>query len=97
MTNVCRSQIRFSASELQWLRSVLDHDKASWVANADTYDRRALFAPEEALAFVKEANLQPYHRVLDIRCGTGHLALLCQQVIGNTRVVVGLDASPDMI
>jgi SAM-dependent methyltransferase len=67
------------------------------VTNADTYNRRALFAEEEARAFVKKAKLYPYYRVLDVGCGTGRLALSCQEAIGNTGFVVGLDALLDII
>jgi SAM-dependent methyltransferase len=67
------------------------------VTNADTYDRRILFAEEEARAFIKKTKLHPHHRVLDVRCGTSRLALLCQEAIGNTGFVVGLDASLDII
>jgi ubiquinone/menaquinone biosynthesis C-methylase UbiE len=67
------------------------------VTNTNTYNRRALFAKEEARVFVKEAKLHPYHYVLDVRYRTGRLALLCQEAIGNTGFVVGLDISLDII
>jgi ubiquinone/menaquinone biosynthesis C-methylase UbiE len=46
---------------------------------------------------VKEAKLYPYHRVLDVGYGTSRLALLYQEAIGNTRFIVGLDTSLDII
>jgi hypothetical protein len=67
------------------------------VTNTDTYDRRALFAKEEARAFIKEAKLYPYHRVLDVEYRTSRLALLYQEAIGNTRFIVGLNALLDII
>jgi ubiquinone/menaquinone biosynthesis C-methylase UbiE len=67
------------------------------VTNTDTYDRHALFAKEKARVFIKEAKLHPHHRVLDVEYGTGRLALLCQEAIGNTGFVVRLDASLDII
>jgi ubiquinone/menaquinone biosynthesis C-methylase UbiE len=55
-----------------------------------------LFRPfgEELL---KRANLRPRDRVLDVACGTGLIARLAHEVIGDRARVVGVDASPGML
>jgi ubiquinone/menaquinone biosynthesis C-methylase UbiE len=43
------------------------------------------------------ANLQRGDRVLDVGCGTGTLAALMAQRVGETGEVVGIDLSPRML
>lgn len=43
------------------------------------------------------ARLQPGEAALDVGCGTGTLALLAKQRVGNTGRVCGIDPSPGMI
>lgn len=54
--------------------------------------RRATFQ-----TFVRAADVQPGQRVLDIGCGTGYFAGLLAQTVGANGLVVGVDASPEMI
>jgi ubiquinone/menaquinone biosynthesis C-methylase UbiE len=46
---------------------------------------------------VELARLQPGETVLDVGCGTGSLAIAAKQHVGETGVVRGVDASPEMI
>jgi SAM-dependent methyltransferase len=73
------------------------HNKEEFTKNAPIYDLAMLLLPEEHHTIVQIAQLSPGHRVLDIGCGTGTLALLCLQEVGNSGIVVGLDVSPAMI
>jgi ubiquinone/menaquinone biosynthesis C-methylase UbiE len=43
------------------------------------------------------ARLEPGESVLDIGCGTGTLAIAAKRVVGDSGVVHGIDASPEMI
>jgi ubiquinone/menaquinone biosynthesis C-methylase UbiE len=54
--------------------------------------RRATF---DTLARV--AGVQPGQRVLDVGCGTGYFARLLASAVGTGGLVVGVDASPEMI
>src|SRR5215218_4795889 len=45
---------------------------------------------------IKQANLQPGQRVLDLGCGTGTLAIMAKQAQPAAEVT-GLDADPDML
>ena len=46
-----------------------------------------------ALAFMKTAGLKPGMKVLEIGCGTGHMAVDLAKVVGDTGVVVAIDNS----
>jgi ubiquinone/menaquinone biosynthesis C-methylase UbiE len=41
--------------------------------------------------------VQPGQRVLDVACGTGYFARILAGVVGPPGVVIGIDASPEMI
>jgi ubiquinone/menaquinone biosynthesis C-methylase UbiE len=46
---------------------------------------------------IDAAGVQPGQRVLDVGCGTGYFARLLAQSVGGEGLVVGVDASPEMI
>jgi ubiquinone/menaquinone biosynthesis C-methylase UbiE len=48
-------------------------------------------------SLMRAAGLQPGQRVLDVGCGTGYFAGLLANSVGSTGLVVGVDASPEMI
>lgn len=50
-------------------------------------------ADDAKRALLDQAALQPTHRILDIGCGTGTLAVLIKRLYGNAEVV-GLDPDP---
>ncbi|HLZ31115.1 MAG TPA: class I SAM-dependent methyltransferase [Chloroflexota bacterium] len=54
--------------------------------------RRATFQ-----ALIAAASVQPGQRVLDVGCGTGYFARLLARAVGPEGLVVGVDASPEMI
>src|SRR5258708_11373604 len=48
-------------------------------------------------ALIDAADVKPGQHVLDVGCGTGYFARLLAQAVGNDGLVVGVDASPEMI
>jgi ubiquinone/menaquinone biosynthesis C-methylase UbiE len=54
--------------------------------------RRATFQ-----ALRSAANVRPGQRILDVGCGTGYFARLLSPAVGPEGLVVGVDASPEMI
>jgi ubiquinone/menaquinone biosynthesis C-methylase UbiE len=63
------------------------------------YDRfLAVTMREEQLRrlLVAQARIQPGHRVLDVGCGTGTLAVLIKQIVPDAEVV-GLDIDPEVL
>jgi ubiquinone/menaquinone biosynthesis C-methylase UbiE len=54
--------------------------------------RRATFE-----LLMRAAGVQPGQRVLDVGCGTGYFARLLADAVGPDGLVVGIDASPEMI
>ena len=56
----------------------------------------ALFAPW-AVKLITLAKLKPGERVLDVACGTGIVARLASQYVGETGKIVGLDLNPEML
>jgi ubiquinone/menaquinone biosynthesis C-methylase UbiE len=55
-----------------------------------------LFQPWAEM-IVEEIKLSPGDRVLDIACGTGIVARVAKQRLGDDAYVVGIDFSPDML
>jgi ubiquinone/menaquinone biosynthesis C-methylase UbiE len=65
----------------------------------ETYERwlvNPLFRPWAELT-LDEVRLSASDRVLDIACGTGIVARLARERLGDTGQVVGIDISPDML
>lgn len=62
--------------------------------NAQLYDRRHAFVYQRAADLIEVLAPQPHERILDVGCGTGHLAV---QISQHCAQVVALDASPQMI
>lgn len=50
-----------------------------------------------AKVLIRKAALQPDERVLDVACGTGIIARLALQKVGNNGTVTGLDINPGML
>jgi ubiquinone/menaquinone biosynthesis C-methylase UbiE len=48
-------------------------------------------------SLIAAAGVQPGQRVLDVGCGTGYFARLLARSVGPRGLVVGVDASPEMI
>ncbi len=46
---------------------------------------------------VEMAQIQPGNTVLDVGCGTGNLTLTAKSYVGESGLVYGIDASPEMI
>jgi ubiquinone/menaquinone biosynthesis C-methylase UbiE len=63
------------------------------IANVAFHGRRS--ATYQAL--IAAAGVQPGQRVLDIGCGTGYFARLLCRAVGPRGLVIGIDASRDMI
>lgn len=55
-----------------------------------------LFRPWAEITF-DELHLAPGDRVLDIACGTGIVARVAKERLGDTGQIVGVDLSPDML
>ena len=65
----------------------------------EMYERwlvRPLFLPWAEIT-LDELGLSPGDRVLDLACGTGIVARLAKERLGDTGYVVGVDISPDML
>src|SRR5690242_8130650 len=56
----------------------------------------ALFRPWAEMT-LDELTVSSGDRVLDIACGTGIVARIAKERLGNGGVVVGVDVSPDML
>ncbi len=76
--------------------------REQWQLNGDApeiYERYLVPAMVGPLAagLLEMAELRPGERVLDIACGTGHVARLAAERVGITARVVGLDLNPQML
>lgn len=75
------------------------HKAPFWVRYYDTIVNVITFGKAKTMyqQTVKLAELQPGQALLDIGCGTGHLLLEAEKVIGHQGTAVGLDVEPAMI
>jgi ubiquinone/menaquinone biosynthesis C-methylase UbiE len=66
---------------------------------AESYERWFVPAIGRPLAIdlVREAELQPGERVLDVGCGTGVVARLASLEVGEGGAVAGVDVNPGML
>ena len=69
-----------------------DEGTLSW--DAGLYDRSFNFVSNYGTAVLDLLAPQPGERILDIGCGTGHLA---REIVARGAEVLGTDASPEMI
>lgn len=65
---------------------------APW--KADLYDASHSFVWKAGASLLELLGVQPGERILDLGCGTGHLAA---QMVAAGASVVGIDSSPEMI
>lgn len=65
-------------------------------ANYERFFVPAIGAPL-AVDLIRNAALRPGERVLDVACGTGVVARLAAQEVGDSGSVVGLDINPGML
>jgi ubiquinone/menaquinone biosynthesis C-methylase UbiE len=65
-------------------------------ANYERFFVPAIGAPLAA-DLIRLASLRPGERVLDVACGTGVVARLASQQVGDTGTVTGLDINPGML
>jgi SAM-dependent methyltransferase len=65
-------------------------------SNYERFFVPAIGAPV-ATDLIRIAALRPGERVLDVACGTGVVARLASQQVGNTGTVIGLDVKPGML
>jgi ubiquinone/menaquinone biosynthesis C-methylase UbiE len=65
----------------------------------DTFASIFFFGRKRATytSLIRAAAVQPGHRVLDVGCGTGYFAGLLARTVGPSGLVVGVDASSEMI
>lgn len=70
-----------SAGHYDWIIKVMSFGSGDW------YRRQALV----------RAGIGPGTQLLDVGCGTGSVALLAQQLVGDQGEVIGLDPSPGML
>lgn len=75
------------------------HDRSFGGGPAENYQRYFVPAIGSPLAedLVDLANLKPGDRVLDVACGTGVVARLAAQSVGDPGMVAGLDVNPAML
>ncbi|KAK5312307.1 hypothetical protein LTR93_011396 [Exophiala xenobiotica] len=65
-------------------------------ARSEQYDVNQVHV-KQAQDFVEWANLKSGQSVLDLACGTGHVALGAKQVVGTSGHVIGVDISEGML
>lgn len=70
-----------------------------WAARYDLLLRFLMRGKEQAFRerLLRMARLQPGEAVLDVGCGTGTLAITIKKQFGESVVVTGIDASPEMV
>lgn len=74
-----------------------DAPKDTW--SATQYNKAASFIYSDVYTrpVLDLLNLKPGERILDLGCGTGELTLRLQELVGKDGLVVGIDASEDMV
>ncbi|HEY0879711.1 MAG TPA: methyltransferase domain-containing protein, partial [Zeimonas sp.] len=74
-------------------------DKAYGGTAAENYERHFVphIAAPLAANLLEAAALRPGERVLDVACGTGVVARMARQRVGDSGTVAGLDANPGML
>lgn len=75
------------------------YDETYGTKPPQNYERFFVPAIGEPVAkdLIRKAELQPGERVLDVACGTGIIARLSLQQVGETGSVTGLDINPGML
>lgn len=79
------------------MSSTNDAPKDTW--SASQYNKAASFVYSDAYTrpVLNLLDLKPGERILDLGCGTGELTVRLQEFIGKDGLVVGMDASEDML
>ncbi len=77
----------------------LKYDQPIGLKTPENYERYFVSAIGRPLAedLVRQANIQPGERVLDVACGTGIVTRLAAQKAGPSGTITGLDINPGML